>query len=132
MAMNRRTQLGLALTAVAALIGALVGLYVGFRLGDAIGNHVGYVITGAYLGLLVGPGLVVWAALALARLSHAGRTAVSLTLGWALTATTLVYTIPWLGTPQRIPGVLVLLVAASLVARLWAERPARSAHHRSG
>jgi hypothetical protein len=87
---------------------------------------------GAYLGLLIGPGLSVWVVLAVAGQSRAGRTACYLTLGWAPGATISLYALPWLSAPQAIPGVLVLLVVVSLVARRWAEWPTRPAHHPGG
>lgn len=124
--MNQHKQLGLALTAVAALLGAPAGLQVGFHLGVASSDQIGPVIIGAYLGLLIGPGLSVWGVLAIARQRHAGRTAGYLTFGWVLSATISIYALPWLRAPQSAPGVLVLLVTASLAARLWADRLPRS------
>lgn len=120
--MKPHTQLGLALTVVAALLGAGGGLYLGFRLGEASSDQVGHVVIGAYLGLLVGPGLSIWGMLALARQGRAGRTASYLTIGWAPSATAAVYVVTWLGAPENLPGVLVLLIIVSLVARRRAAR----------
>jgi hypothetical protein len=128
--MNRNTQLSLALTVVAALLGAAVGLYLGFRLGEASSDQVGHVVIGAYLGLLTGPGLSVWGLLAVAKQGRAGRTALYLTLAWVPGATAALYVVNWLGAPQNLPGVLALLVVTSFVARLWANSSAHLAHHR--
>ena len=130
--MNRHTQLGLALTVVAALFGAGGGLYLGFRLGEASSDQFGHVVIGAYTGLLVGPGLSIWGVLAVAKQGRAGRTALYLTIGWVPGATAAVYGVTWLGDPQNLPGVLMLLVIVSIVARLWANSSTRLAHYRGG
>jgi hypothetical protein len=124
--MERRNEIGLVLTMIGALFGACAGLYLGFQLGMASGNSVGRVIIGAFLGLLVGPGLGAWASLALARQERAGRTAGYLTIGWALSATIMIYVLYWLDTPHNVPGVLMLLAGVALAARALAGWPART------
>lgn len=123
--MSRHVQIGMVLTVLAALIGAGGGFYLGLRLGEAISDTVAPVVIGAYTGLLVGPALLVWLSLRVARQANAGKTAAYLLIGWALLASGVLSALAQFDATHSIPGMIVLLGAVSLAARGWANRPPR-------
>jgi hypothetical protein len=127
--MSRQVQIGQVLTVIAALLGAGGGFFLGLRFGEASSDTIAPVVIGAYTGLIVGPALLVWVSLRAARQANAGKTAAYLLIGWAVMASGTLYALAQLSVTHSIPGMIVLLGAVSLAARMWAIRAPRLSTH---